>query len=235
MDFEQRIENLYRAVLRPGDRAVDCGAHAGRHTIAMARAVGPTGQVLAFEPLPEAYGRLLGNLASAGLRNVTAVNRALGAEASTVPFVHVLGNPGFSGFRERVYPDPVTAREIVDVEVQRLDDVAEGRAIRFIKVDVEGGDLLVLRGARATIGAARPFVTFELGDNSIARYDYTAADYFDFFAALDYDLFSVAGEPLDRDGLVESSRRQAVWDYVAVPRERGVTPAMLEALRAPAR
>jgi len=49
-DYELMLEQIYRAALRPGDIAVDIGAHEGRHTLPMARAVGPSGSVFAFEP-----------------------------------------------------------------------------------------------------------------------------------------------------------------------------------------
>jgi FkbM family methyltransferase len=224
MDYEQGIENFYRSILRPGDTAIDCGAHSGRHAIEMAGMVGAAGRVFAFEPLPHIFSQLVANVATAGLRNVVAENVALGSEAARVPFVHVLASPGYSGFQERTYPDDSWTREIVTVDVRRLDDALPAARPAYIKIDVEGGDLLVLRGAAGTIARSRPFVTFELGDNSLTDYAYTAADYFDFFAERDYDLFSI-----DRDGLVESSRHQAVWDYVACPREVRMSEAALRA------
>lgn len=192
--------------------------------------VGPAGRVFAFEPLPGIFSQLVANAAAAGVGNVVAENVALGSQPARVPFVHVVTSPGYSGFQERTYPDDSWTREIVSVEVRRLDDALPGARPAYIKIDVEGGDLLVLRGASETIARSRPFATFELGDNSLANYDYTAADYYDFFAERDYDLFSIAGDRLDRDGLVASSRHQAVWDYVASPRERRLDEAALRAM-----
>jgi tRNA A58 N-methylase Trm61 len=59
------IQAVYEAVLQPGDTVIDGGAHSGKHTIPMARAVGSAGRVFAFEPSPEPYGRLSKNLAEA--------------------------------------------------------------------------------------------------------------------------------------------------------------------------
>jgi hypothetical protein len=57
-DYEGMLEAVYRNALQPGDILIDVGAHVGRHAVPMTGVVGPTGRVLAFEPLPSASGRL---------------------------------------------------------------------------------------------------------------------------------------------------------------------------------
>ena len=52
IDYEAIIEEVYEGVLRPGDVAIDIGAHCGRHTIPLAKRVGAAGKVIAVEPLP---------------------------------------------------------------------------------------------------------------------------------------------------------------------------------------
>ena len=222
-DYEGMLEAVYRAALRPGDVAVDVGAHVGRHAVPMARAVGRTGRVHAFEPLPSAYQHLVrvveeASVAEPGLAAVATHNLALGDDEGESQFVFVPEFPEYSGFRERAYHVDSLRREIITVPVRRLDAFRDDLgAVRFIKIDAEGGELVILRGAASLIAECRPIVSLELGDSSLEHYSYSAADYFEFFSGLGYTLFSIFGIPLSRDELVAAAREQIFWDYVAVP------------------
>lgn len=215
MDYEQAVEDFYTSVLRPGDTAVDCGAHEGRHTAPMQRLIGPTGHLYAFEPLPAIFAALEHKFGTS--RNVMLNNFALGTETGTSSFVYVPDDPGYSGFQERTYPDDTIRRETITVDVRRLDEVVPTEGIRYIKIDAEGGDLMIMRGAEGILAKSRPFITFELGDNSLVNYEYSAGDYFDFLTARGYSLSNILRVPLDRNAFVESSARQLVWDYIAFP------------------
>ncbi|TIN82192.1 FkbM family methyltransferase [Mesorhizobium sp.] len=216
MDYEQAVENFYKSVLKEGDIAVDCGAHTGRHTRPMSDLVGDAGHVYAFEPLPAPFKTLEESVAERS--NLTLHNCALGSSAGTVPFVYVPQFPEYSGFRERIYHDDALERQSIMVSVVRLDDAVPSRPIRYIKIDAEGGDLTILRGAERHLRFSRPYVTFECGDNSIKNYDYTSADYFDFFDRIGYGISTILGDKLDRAAFIESSAVQQVWDYIASPK-----------------
>jgi FkbM family methyltransferase len=223
IDYEKMVEDLYIAVLRPGDIAVDCGAHQGRHTVPMARAVGSEGKVFAFEPLGPIFAKL--KQALEGHPNVLAENIALGETETVASFVYVPEFPEYSGFKERIYHDQNIARQVIEVKVRRLDEVVTTKNLRYIKIDAEGGDLQILRGATGLIDKARPIITFEMGDNALINFDYGAADFFDFFAQRRYRLFSITGLPMNRAKLIENSAKQTFWDYVACPEELvGILP-----------
>ena len=217
MDYEKAVEDFYSAILRPGDAAVDCGAHNGRHTLPMARAVGQGGKVYAFEPLKPIFEKLAASIA--GEPNITVENIALGETETTTNFVYVPEFPEYSGFKERIYHDQTLHRETIEVKVKRLDAVVKDAKVRYVKIDAEGGDLQIIRGAAGLLDRARPIVTFELGDNSLINYDYTSGDYFDAFARYGYRLFSITGIEMDRPLLVENSAKQEFWDYIACPGE----------------
>jgi FkbM family methyltransferase len=229
MDYEKAVEDFYLSVLNPGDYTIDCGAHSGRHTIPMARCVGPNGHVFAFEPLPGAFAKLKTNLSANSIANVTIENIALGEAEGETQFVYVPEFPEYSGFKERVYHDDAIEREIISVPVRRLENKRFPGRVKYIKIDAEGGDLIIMRGARNLIEKSRPFVTFELGDNSIVEYNYESIDYYKFFVGLEYELYTITGVKLSRESLVESSKVQSVWDYVAAPKEADIS--MWPALR----
>lgn len=229
MDYEKAVEDFYVSILNTGDSAIDCGSHSGRHTLPMARRVGPYGHVYAYEPLTSAFAVLKNTLSVEAIANVTIENIALGEQEGEAQFVYVPDFPEYSGFKERIYHDEGIKRTLISVPVYRIDSRHFENKIKYIKVDAEGGDLIIMRGAKKIIERDRPFVTFELGDNSILRYEYASVDYYNYFADMDYHIYTITGIKLNQDELVESSKVQRVWDYVAVPIEADIS--MWPALR----
>ncbi len=87
-DFEKNLQDLYEAFLRPGDIAVDVGAHTGHHTFPIARCVSPGGRVLAFEPLDNCREQIVRRVETEGLASVISVFPfAVGAENGEAEFV----------------------------------------------------------------------------------------------------------------------------------------------------
>ena len=222
MDYDQRVQQLYEAVLRPGMGAIDVGAHVGRHGIEMAKLVMPSGCVMMFEPLPELFLRLqqqiLENFANS---NSTTVHPyALSDTNGETEFCVAVDAPWFSGMRERAM-NVTTKVQHIKVQARRLDDIARDmNSVDFIKIDTEGAEWAVLRGAGDTISRHRPVVTFEFGLESYSAYDVDPVDVFKFFGDKSYVLMDILGRILDVSAFCSSSVKQEVWDYVAVPREK---------------
>lgn len=155
--------------IRRGSDVVDVGANFGAYTRVMARLVGPTGKVFAFEPLPTAADVLTRTCAD--LANVVVLREALsGGEDMTesvelrVPFlVGAVPEPALAA----VDPAPwagtgLRTWKVFRVPVRRLDDhLASFRDISFIKVDVEGHEAAFLTGATETIRRFRPVLQLE--------------------------------------------------------------------------
>ncbi|MBM2824187.1 MAG: Methyltransferase, FkbM family [Thermoleophilia bacterium] len=134
-----------------GSVVFDVGANAGFLSLLAARLVGPAGRVIAFEPSPAAV---------VYLRRHVALNRALNIEIIDVAVADENGRARFSsvGPLELGHLD---AEGEVEVETASLDTLVEDRVIPppdVVKIDVEGAELSVLRGARAIMQANRPVV-----------------------------------------------------------------------------
>lgn len=155
--------------LRPGDAVVDVGAQYGYHAALAARLVGETGSVHAFEPTPRTHALLVRNLA--GLGNVVVEPIALGDGGGVVMLrdfgsrhsaVNTLQSQARVPKGERLALRP----RLRAVPRCRLDDYARGRGLRpaFVKIDAEGSELSVLRGARRLLEECAPVVSIETGD-----------------------------------------------------------------------
>lgn len=148
----------------PGLTAFDVGANIGYVSLALAKAVGEAGRIVAFEPLPSNLVRLRANLALNKEGNwVQVVGAAVGARTAQEPFmVHESGGMGklqASKGRQTEYEGRLM------VEVIALDDwigESKERSPELIKIDVEGGETAVLEGLSSTLKNDRPTILIEL-------------------------------------------------------------------------
>lgn len=157
---------LFKDYCRPGDVAVDVGANIGEVSILLSKGAGPSGQVFAFEPNPRIYRYLLGNLALNHCENVTPANLAVGA----APGVVRMSNDKRDDMNRIVDGGEIAVTcTTLDTHLPPLDRIA------FLKVDVEGGELRVLEGARATL-ARTACINCEMGEDHYRRYGYGMSD-----------------------------------------------------------
>lgn len=140
--------------LRPGMTFVDAGANVGYYTLLAAQRVGRGGRVLAIEPGPYAYGRLRETVSRNGLDQVRTLQVALGETPGTLPlYVPPDGSRNYSPTMV-----PHASATAVDTTVRTLDDCLaewEVERIDLLKLDVEGFEPAVLRGARRALAEGR--------------------------------------------------------------------------------
>jgi FkbM family methyltransferase len=151
---------MFSKILRPGDIAIEVGACIGVHTIPMGRMVAPSGSVMAFEPQLHLYNLLAGNIALNALSGVvTAVCMAAGEEQGQIvvqPVDYELEN-NFGGCT--LSPTNEVGRPVQMVPLDAVGDHIP--ALRLIKIDAEGMEQAILRGAQKLIRRCRPYLYFE--------------------------------------------------------------------------
>ncbi len=154
-----------------GDVFVDVGAYVGFFSMYASRIVGEEGKVLAFEPNPLAYRVLLKNLKMNSIKNVIALNVALGSREE-YRYLSMNDNRPAS---ETTLMDTGRNGKRVRVRVRRLDDVLNDLGIgnvRMVKIDVEGWENEVLKGTVRTIERSRPILVIEKGPLFLGGYMY---------------------------------------------------------------
>ena len=181
--YDAQTAQVIERVLARDSNCIDVGCHHGS-ILDVILAHAPDGRHLAFEPLPDAFEALQRKYA--GRANVQLRQSALAEAPGESTFQHVVSNPGYSGLLRRRYDRE--QEEVVEIRVrlERLDDVIPATMpIRFVKIDVEGAEMGVLRGAVETLRRARPYVVFEHGLG--------AADCYGTTPEMVHDLLSACG------------------------------------------
>lgn len=150
---------LVAQFVRPGSVVADVGANRGVYTYFMSRAVGPAGQVLAYEPQPDLAAYVEAGMARA--HNVTvrqvALGDRLGTAELTIPLRDGRPEPGWASLRADVGPGSKASVDLTTLDAE----LSEGD-LSFIKIDVEGFELPVLQGARRLLQRARPVALVEI-------------------------------------------------------------------------
>ena len=212
-DYESEV-HFFENAIQPGDCVIDIGANFGLYTVLAAKKAGSAGKVLAFEPFPASTEILLRNCELNNLGSVVKTFPcALGEEQSTASMA-IHSDPG----RNRI--GSLGAAEVarVDVRVDTLDNIvkeSECSRIDFIKMDVEGFEAHVLRGARETLSRLKPVIAFELNPEACRLNGEDAADIIHVLENTGYYLFEyLGGRKLKRVA------PKAFGNYIAIHRDR---------------
>ncbi|MGE5424560.1 MAG: FkbM family methyltransferase [Syntrophothermus sp.] len=157
--YDLYTKKILKNVLKENTNTIDVGCHKGE-ILDEILLYSPNGKHFAFEPLPDFY--LLLSEKYRGM-NVVLSDIALFDKTGTTTFQHVLNAPAFSGIRKRKYDKEVQISELT-VKTDLLDNlIPKDVQIGLIKIDVEGAEYPVLKGAVETIQRCKPCIIFECG------------------------------------------------------------------------
>ncbi len=157
--FENELAFM-RRVFQPGMTVADIGANYGMYTLAAARAIGPTGTVVAYEPTPDVASLLTRSIRENGFTNVRLQQMALSDAPGQGTFSVTVDSE-----LNRLGSTPPAHGSAVTVTVDTLDGQWRTLGLPppdFVKIDVEGHGVQVFRGARGTLESADPLVMFEI-------------------------------------------------------------------------
>lgn len=182
--FERETVDYVRAYLKPGMTFIDIGANIGQYTLIASDLVGGCGRVHAFEPHPEVFRDLRENVQANSFvcpqdselsTNIELHQLALSEkEGNAQLFFGHSNNAGANSLR----PTVNTSSKTVEISMKRMDDVlGHLEKIDMIKMDIEGAELLALRGGEGVIKRTKPVIVMELtNDKFTGGFGYTTDD-----------------------------------------------------------
>lgn len=223
--FQEHVTKSGLVSIPPDGVVLDVGANLGSMTLAFARQV-PEGRVIAFEPTHSGFARLRGNLAlNPGLAaRVTPVQAFLSDRSADRHGLSAWSSWKLDGSGTDPHPlhgGSVQAAE--GVPALSLDDFCRERRVDrldLLKIDTDGHELAVLRGARATLERLRPPVIFEIGLYLLGERGVRVEEYFDLLEPLGYRwINSKSGRDVTRENAAREVPLRSTIDILALPRK----------------
>jgi FkbM family methyltransferase len=214
--YEADAIEFVQRVLNRGEVAIDVGAHIGFFAVQMAALVGPGGHIYAFEPLAsnaDLLERSIGENRFGG--RITLKRSAVGERSGTASLTfpaETLNSGGAYVLRDGSAPLPGNLQQ--SVSLVALDDLELRRPVRVLKMDAEGAEPRVIRGALRLIAEDRPVILSELHPTQLERSSGTTPD--DFFRQLqelEYRAQDLRGASIER------APADAIMSAVFVPKE----------------
>lgn len=196
--YEGIETNLIYDIVKPKMIVMDLGANLGFFTLLMGRLVGPEGQVHSFEPNPHIKKRLIENIKvnkDIDDGRITINDVALAANKGKTSFYCPIdGHEGFGGIKNTKRA-PVA--EKIKLNMDTLDNYVHENNIKkidFIKMDIEGGELDVLKGADHILKVFKPIILFEGCELNTKPYGYGVSELLSYLQKKKYIIKKIDAE-----------------------------------------
>ncbi len=222
--LNQRYDRLTRKVIkkvcRPDSHCIDVGCHKGEILDLLIEAA-PQGVHYGFEPIPDLFDKLKHKYGADSRCHILDI--ALSDNKGTSSFNYVVSNPSYSGLQKRTYDRAEEKDTLITVQTECLDDVLpENFRVDFIKIDVEGGELLVMKGAAGIMKKYKPVVIFEHGLGASDIYGSTPEQVFDLLyeCGMSVSLLDrfLEGKPaLDKSAFSSQYHQRKNYYFIAYP------------------
>jgi FkbM family methyltransferase len=202
-------------IVKPGMTVVDVGSNLGLYTVLLSRLVGPAGHVLSFEPDPDLFSLLQQSSRLNCCQNLTAHNLALGSNHGRLTLQTTVINAGDNYLgegRSRIF------RRSIETRVAPFDELVLDRVPDFVKIDVQGWELEVLRGMTRVLESNSGIkVVFEYWPEGLRRAGFMADDIIGFFKKRNFQLYiAKTGERFDSVKCSEYTRRLKGVGYIDI-------------------
>lgn len=213
--YELHVQRALRHLLNSGDMFLDIGAHIGYHAVLASALVGHRGKVIAFEADPVNFSRLRQNLRPFSW--ASAVNKAVWRTSGSVGFERS-SQPAESGWGTLTDVRDLRKGDHLVVDAISLDDCFSETMpkISVMKVDAEGSEVGILRGAREFLRKIRPVIIIEANDVVLRQAQTSALELAESLRECGFEIFDLGRKRLEKLSAGEAPRRN---ELLALPRE----------------
>lgn len=195
---ETCIREIYRVwLLKPGNVCIDIGAHKGLHTFAMAKSVEAKGIVFSYEANKFLASSLNTSCIEQGFQNIKVYNYAVSSKHNeTITFYNNISYPGQSTI-VKDYGKNFSDADAMEVTSVTLDEhllpQIDKRVLRFIKIDAEGAEIDILKGAINLLNKHKPLVVLELSIYLVKKCE---KEFFEVLDNCSYECYTLSGIPI---------------------------------------
>ena len=176
LQYDRLTQTIMKRVICNNCNCIDIGCHKGE-ILEMMLKYSPSGKHYAFEPIPYLFKELEKKYKN----RVSVFPFALSDKSGHSTFQLVKNAPAYSGIKKRHYDIANPEIEEIEVELKTLDEIVPlNEEIHFIKIDVEGGEFGVLKGAKILLAKNKPVVLFECGKGACDYYGTNPLELYDF-------------------------------------------------------
>lgn len=188
--FEDNVLNNFKAQLHNSSVFIDVGANIGLYSLLAAQIIKKEKSIFAFEPAPLAYQKFLSNITLNNFNQITAVNSCVSDYIGEIELniceddaYNSIGNNPMLKIKDTIKTPVITIDEFVKVNKLKSVDV--------IKIDTEGAEFLVCKGAINTILQFKPMFFFEVNQSVLNGFNHSGGDIFNFFKEMDYMIYNI--------------------------------------------
>lgn len=190
LKYDRLTRLIMKKSLTANSNCIDIGCHKGE-ILAEILKLSPNGKHYAFEPIPYLYDALIKKYND----KATIYSCALSDVKGETSFQLVKNAPAYSGIKKRRYDIKNPDIEEINVEVETLDGlIPKEEKIHFVKIDVEGGEFGVMKGAKNLLKTNKPIILFECGKGASEYYNTSSNQLYEFLTQeIGLEIFTLQG------------------------------------------
>jgi len=188
--YEAETTRFFKREITSGANVLDIGARHGYFAMIFSKLVGQVGKVYAFEPDTVSFKQLETSRRANGFGNIVLVNEAVGEKEGIAKFYALELGSG----KDTIYPKPNTKWKTFDQKITTLDNYFKDfkKSIDFIKIDVEGAELDVLKGASKLLkNNPQIKIVMEFAPTIIKRTGITSEEFLSTLRNLGFNIYSI--------------------------------------------
>ena len=194
-NWEPTITFMFKKIIKPGMVVLDVGANMGYYTLLSAKLMKGTGKIYAFEPTSGGFKRLKTNISLNNFNNIKIENIGLSNENKKIK----------AKIRHSWKLDGLVEPKEDNINMMKLDDYLQKNKINkvnFIKIDVDGYEYEVLKGAEKTLKKDKPVLCLEMGDYEGKNPGYSRQEIISLLNSLNYSFHYEDGRPISSKEII---------------------------------
>lgn len=221
-EYERAISEVISKIVRKGEICFDIGANIGWYSTLLAKIVGASGEVHAFEPVPTIFEKLKENISLNNLtENIKVNNLALGEVTKNVE-LNIFENlpEGHASLSDFGRTDAIKHPSKM-ITLDSYIDNNEIKNVTFLKIDIEGGELLMLKGAdKLFLQEIPPMFEIEMALDTTTGFNYYPNDLIEYLSSKrDYDFYAIDESRFSLKKISKINKNDKGANVLCVPRE----------------